>query len=136
MGNQDNGRSNHFEALFNYATMGILITDQHGQITAINPFALKEFGFKEDELMGKKIEVLIPFRYHRTHEDHRNQYFEKPQTRPMGVGMDLYALRKDGTEFPVEVSLGHYEIEGEKFVMAFISDITKRKEQENILPAP
>lgn len=131
MGNQDNGRSNHFEALFNYATMGILITDRNGKITAINPFALKEFGYEEDELMGKKIETLIPFRYHNTHEDHRNRYFEKPQTRPMGVGMDLYALRKDGSEFPVEVSLGNFEHHGEKFVIAFISNIAVRKKSES-----
>ena len=124
-------RSNHFEALFNYATMGILITDQHGKITAINPFALNEFGYPENELLGQKIEILIPFRYHHSHEDHRNRYFEKPQTRPMGLGMDLFALRKDGSEFPVEVSLGNFEHHGEKFVIAFISNIAVRKKSES-----
>ncbi len=126
----DNRHTNYFEALFNYATMGILITDSQGKITAINPFALKEFGYVEGELMGHKIELLIPFRYHQSHEDQRKVYFEKPQTRPMGLGMDLFALRKDGTEFPVEVSLGNFQHLGEKFVIAFISNITVRKKSE------
>lgn len=128
---QDNGSSNHFEALFNYATMGILITDHQGKITAINPFALNEFGYAEAELLGQKIEVLIPFRYHHSHEDHRDRYFQRPSTRPMGLGMDLFALRKDGTEFPVEVSLGNFNHNGEKFVIAFISNIAVRKKSES-----
>ena len=126
-----NGNSNHFEALFNYATMGILIVDGLGDITAINPFALREFGYRQEEVMGKKIELLIPKRYHHTHVPHRDHYIERPQTRPMGVGMDLYALRKDGTEFPVEVSLGNFENSGEKFVIAFISNIAIRKKAES-----
>ncbi len=128
--NKQSKGSTNLEALFNYATMGILITDSHGKITAINPFALKEFGFAEDELLGQKIEILIPFRYYHNHEEQRNQYFEKPQNRPMGLGMDLFALRKDGTEFPVEVSLGNFQDNDEKFVIAFISNISVRKKSE------
>ena len=131
MEKQDKERSKHFEALFKYATMGILITDRHGNITAINPFALKEFGYEEGEILGQKIELLIPSRYHHSHEDHRNRYFEKPQNRPMGLGMDLFALRKDGTEFPVEVSLGNFVYHNEKFVIAFISNIAVRKKSES-----
>jgi len=123
--------SNHFEALFNYATMGILMTDSQGKIIAINPFALKEFGYAKEELIGEKIEVLIPMRYHSKHVDHRDTYFHKPQTRPMGLGMDLFASRKDGSEFPVEVSLGNYSINGDKIVIAFISNITVRKQAES-----
>lgn len=126
-----NGSSHYFEALFNYATMGILITDNEGQITAINPFALREFGYEEDEILGRKIEVLIPTRYHRSHVNHRERYFQHPATRPMGVGMDLFAMRKDGTEFPVEVSLGNFEHNNEKFVIAFISNISIRKKSES-----
>lgn len=127
----DRDTSNHFEALFNYATMGILMTDSDGRIIAINPFALKEFGYTQEELLGKKIEVLIPMRYHSKHVHHREKYFDKPQTRPMGLGMDLYASRKDGSEFPVEVSLGNYNINGDKVVIAFISNITVRKQAES-----
>ena len=100
--------SNHFEALFEYATIGILITDSNGVITAINPFALNEFGYTSKELLGKKIEMLVPTRFQKHHVQNREHYAKTPQTRPMGVGMDLFALRKDGTEFPVEVSLGNY----------------------------
>jgi PAS domain S-box-containing protein len=122
--------SNHFEALFEYATMGILIADSNGKIIAINPFALHEFGYKEKELTGKKIETLIPSRFHQNHIHHREKYSESPQTRPMGTGMDLFALRKDGTEFPVEVSLGSYHNNGDKFIIAFISNISIRKKAE------
>lgn len=131
MGTTDNISSDHFKALFKYATLGILITDQHGCITAINPFSIKEFGYAEEELLGQKIEILIPFRYHHSHEEDRNRYFIKPQSRPMGLGIDLFALRKDGTEFPVEVSLGSFDHDGEKFVIAFISNISIRKKSES-----
>ena len=128
---EENSHSTHLEALFNYATMGILMTDSQGRITAINPFALKEFGYTQEELIGSRIEKLIPHRYHGHHENHRQNYFEKPQNRPMGVGMDLFALRKDGSEFPVEVSLGSYFNNGDKFVIAFISNISIRKQAES-----
>lgn len=130
-GHRESENSNHFEALFNYATMGILITDNQGSITAINPFALKEFGYEQGELTNRKIETLIPFRYRANHEKHREKYFASPQTRPMGFGMDLYALRKDGTEFPVEVSLGNYYNNGDTYVIAFISNISIRKQAES-----
>ncbi len=122
--------SNHFEAFFEYATMGILVTDANGQITAINPFALKEFGYSEEELIGKKVEILIPQRFGNRHIHHREKYAETPQTRPMGVGMDLFGVRKDGAEFPVEVSLGHYTDNGSKYVVAFITNISVRKAAE------
>lgn len=127
---QKQNTSNHFEALFNYATMGILMADSRGKIIAINPFALKEFGYSEDELIGRPIETLIPMRYHSNHVNHREKYTARPQNRPMGLGMDLFALRKDGTEFPVEVSLGNYTTGDEKTVIAFISNISVRKQAE------
>ena len=122
-----NESSNHIEAFFEYATMGILVTDSSGKITAINPFALTEFGYTEKELIGKKIETLIPSRFHNKHIHHREKYSETLQNRPMGVGMELFALKRDGTEFPVEVSLGNYNNNGDKYVIAFISNISIRK---------
>ena len=89
-----NKSSNHFEALFNYATMGILITDSQGKITAVNPFALNEFGYAEEELMGQRIELLIPVRYHHNHEKHRNKYFEKTLNAPDGSGYGLICAAK------------------------------------------
>jgi len=121
---------NHFEAFFEYATMGILVADGNGQIVAINPFALKEFGYSEDELIGKKIEILIPQRFYDKHIHHREKYAENPQTRPMGVGMNLFGVRKDSTEFPVEVSLGHYTSDSSKNIVAFITNISVRKAAE------
>ncbi|WP_051189733.1 sensor histidine kinase [Daejeonella oryzae] len=125
-----NESSNHFEAFFEYATMGILVTNKNGEITAINPFAIQEFGYSERDLIGEKIERLIPSRFHTRHIVHRGKFSKNPQTRPMGLGMDLYALKKDGTEFPVEVSLGNYFNEGNRFVIAFINDISVRKAAE------
>ena len=121
-----------FEALFEYASLGIMVVNQKGEIILANGFLLSQFGYDDvSELMGKKIELLIPGRFHHTHVHDRNEYIAKPQRRPMGLGMDLYAAKKDGSEFPVEVSLSNYEGDGESFVIAFISDITKRKEIEN-----
>jgi len=125
-----NVSSNHFEALFEYATIGILITDSNGVITAINPFALSEFGYTRKELLGKKIEMLIPTRFQGQHVRNREHYSKRPQTRPMGVGMDLFALKKDGTEFPVEVSLGNYHTNGDRYVIAFVTNISVRKKGE------
>ncbi len=121
----------HFEAFFEYATMGIVVTDSKGYIAAINPFALKEFGYTVNEVLGQKIEILIPVRFHNKHVGNREHYTEKPQNRPMGLGMDLFARRKDGTEFPVEISLGNYNTNEEKFVIAFVSNITIRKRAED-----
>jgi PAS domain S-box-containing protein len=120
----------HIETFFEYATIGIVITDQYGIITAINPHALKEFGYTVNELVGKKIEILIPERFHEKHNTYHQAYHEKPATRLMGAGKDLVARKKDGTEMAVEISLSNYELNGDKFVVAFINNITLRKKAE------
>lgn len=125
-----------FEALFNHASMGIVIVDQTGEIILANDFACRQFGYKKKELTGKRVEELMPPRFRQKHLEHRQHYHgghDHHKNRPMGLGMDLYAIRKDGSEFPVEISLGHYKIEGMTYVMAFISDITIRKEQEKAI---
>jgi PAS domain S-box-containing protein len=119
-----------FEALFNHASIGIVVINNNGIIQSVNPFALKLFGYAIKEIMGKTIEVLIPQRYHHKHIHQRDAYTQHPKSRPMGVGMDLFAVKKDGTEFPVEVSLGNYETKNEVNVIAFISDISVRKKAE------
>lgn len=127
-----NKSSNHFAAIFNYATMGIMIVDFQGKIIAVNPFALKEFGYKENELIGKAMDILIPVRYKEKHKLYHKQYFKDPQSRPMGsTGVDLFAIKKDGTEIPVEISLSYYHDEqNEKYVLAFITNILERKKAE------
>ena len=122
-----------FEALFNYASIGILITNAGGEIQMANKYIEHQFGYDEGELIGKKVEVLIPPRYTKKHVGHREKYSSDPHSRPMGLGMELSGLKKDGSEFPVEVSLGHYKIEGKNFALAFINDITQRKETEQAI---
>ncbi len=116
-----------YEGLFNHASMGIIVVDSKSIIQSVNPFALNLFGYKVHEVVGNPIELLIPQRFQHKHVGHRDGYIKNPKSRPMGVGLDLFAVKKDGNEFPVEVSLGKYDNNGEKNVIAFISDITVRK---------
>ncbi len=120
-------------ALFNHASMGIVVADSQGIVKSINPFALKLFGYNSEEILGKPVEVLIPGRFHHRHVHDRDTYMKDPKIRPMGLGRDLFAVKKDGTEFPVEVSLGNYQNNGDNDVIAFISDITIRKQAEREL---
>lgn len=121
-----------FEALFQYASMGILVIDAKGEIMLANNFLLLQFGYETpEELIGKNVETLIPQRYHHKHVQHLTHYSKKPERRPMGIGKDLFGIKKDGTEIPVEISLSHYTADDGNFAIAFISDITKRKEIEN-----
>lgn len=118
------------EALFRYTTEGIIITDKNGWIIKANPSSERIFGYEDGELPGKTIEDLIPPSLRKTHEHHRHQYHEKPHSRSMGKDFTLKAVRKNGTEFPVEVSLSYYKKEDQTFVISFIIDITERKQNE------
>ena len=121
-----------FEALFQHASLGILVINSKAEILLANAFLLLQFGYgNASELIGNKMEMLLPARFRATHVQDRDGYIAHPKSRPMGLGMDLFAIRKDGAEFPVEVSLSNYEAGGEGYVIAFVSDITKRKEIEN-----
>lgn len=123
-----------FEALFNNAAIGIIIVNSEGNILLVNQFALNQFGYELEELVGKKIEILIPKRFKERHESHRDHYHQhNPHSRPMGRGMDLFAVKKGGKEFPVEVSLSTYRNELGQFSIAFVSDITIRKQSEQAL---
>lgn len=119
-----------FEAVFRHATMGILITNQRGNIIMANQFALNEFGYEARELIGKSVEHLIPQRFHNQHVNDRKVYHHHAETRAMGAGRDLFGLRKDGSEFPVEISLSPFKTNSEQLVIAFIIDITIRREKE------
>jgi PAS domain S-box-containing protein len=127
---QLNKELERFGALFDYASIGILVANKQGEIVLINDFALLQFGYERNHLIGQKVEILIPQRVHHRHVGHRERYNTDPQSRPMGIGMDLYAVRRDGTEFPVEISLSHYSNEEGNFVIAYISNITERKKAE------
>jgi len=121
------------DALFLYATEGILVTDGKGVITRVNPSVEKLFGYRQEELTGQKIEILVPKRLSAKHVGYREKYASNPHARSMGAGMDLYGLKKDGSEFPIELSLSPYNNEEGLFVIAFIIDITLRKEAEQKL---
>ncbi len=121
-----------FQALFEHASMGIVVTNARGEIQLVNKYLLGQFGYHDvAELVGKTIEVLIPSRYDHVHHKHREKYGKHPGPRSMGVGRDLFGLKKDGSEFPVEVSLSNYNTSEGMFVIAFVIDITLRKEIEN-----
>lgn len=119
-----------FEALFNFATIGIVVTNDKGKITNFNKYAEKQFGYTKDEICGQTIEALLPKTIFATHIKHREHYYQNPAPRIMGHGRDLYAQNKDGNTFPVEVSLSQYIINEETFVIAFVVDITVRKQHE------
>lgn len=122
-------------ALFEHATEGIIISDREGIIINANPASERIFGYGSGELTGRVIEDLVPRRFAKKHAQNRNEYNRNPHTRAMGANFDLYALRKDGSEFPVEISLSFYrDNNGNQLSIAFIIDITERKRhQENIL---
>lgn len=119
-----------FEAVFNYATIGMIIADSEGKITQINKFAENQFGYLDNEIIGQPIEILIPRDLKEKHVHHRTNFLKAPANREMGSGRDLFAKRKDNTVFPVEISLSHFKKEDESFVIAFIIDISIRKKNE------
>ena len=120
-------------SLFANATEGIVLANRAGQIVLVNPFAEKMFGFTTEEMIGEQIEILLPEDIRNKHIHHRETFHAHPVNRSMGVGRDLFAKRKDGSVFPVEVSLSHYILNDEAFVIAFIIDITVRKQSEETL---
>lgn len=122
-----------FEALFNFATIGIVVTEERGRIVNFNRQAQNQFGYGLEEILGQTVEVLIPSAYHSRHEGYRHSFYNNPQPREMGHGRDLFAKKKDGSVFPVEVSLSNYAINGKLYVIAFVIDITVRKEQEAVV---
>lgn len=121
------------DALFRHATEGIIVVDRRGRIVMVNPKAAQLFGFQKEEFFLARIEDLVPSRLATEHTHHRNQYFEDAKARGMGSQKELYARRRDGSEFPVEVSLSPFHTSQGQFVVAFVVDITERKRQENRL---
>jgi PAS domain S-box-containing protein len=108
----------------------IVIVDEKGLIQIINNQTEVIFGYTKDELIGKKIELLMPNTLQKKHEHLRSSFFEKPKTRSMGTGLDLFAIKKNGLAFPVEISLSPIKTETGTMVSAAIRDITVRKEEE------
>lgn len=131
----ENDMLNQVEAIFQFATEAILITDNEGKIIKVNPSTEMMFGYNSEEFIGQPIEILIPNRLTERHIKHRQEFSECPHARSMGANFDLFAKRKNGSEFPVEVSLSPYTNSQGSFVIAFIIDISIRKKAENQLIA-
>jgi PAS domain S-box-containing protein len=122
-----------FREIFQGSAEGILMVNEAGIILLANPVSERMFGYSADSIVGVNIDSLLPNRYRGSHASHRKDFREHPEPRRMGVGRDLMALRKDGTEFPVEVSLSYREIGGQFLIMAFVIDITLRKKSEEAI---
>lgn len=122
-----------FEALFNHATIGIILCNKQAEIMDFNRQAEVQFGYTRDEIVGKKIEILIPQKYKHKHVGDRDRFYADPHPRTMGAGRDLHGLKKNGDEFPVEVSLSNYTLDGEVYAIAFVIDITIRKNNEKLV---
>lgn len=122
-----------FERLFEFSPDAIIVTDKNGKIREANVQTEKFFGYTRMEILGESIELLIPDRFRGAHPKHREGYVAQPRMRPMGMGLELYARRKDGSEFPVDIMLGPVETQTGELVLAVIRDLSERKRYEAAL---
>ena len=119
-----------YRALLASSPHGIIAVDQAGVIQLVNHATEVLFGYSSGELLGRSVEVLVPERVREIHVEERNNYLECPRPRPMGIGMELKGRRRDGSEFPVEISLAHLRVGVVTTILGFITDITNRTETE------
>jgi PAS domain S-box-containing protein len=119
-----------YRKLMESAAEGIVVVDVEGRIVLVNRKAEELFDYGEEELLGQKVEILLPEARREAHRGHRAGYLASPRNRPMGIGLDLVGRRRDGSEFPVEIALSHAGEGAAMLVMASVNDITRRKQWE------
>jgi two-component system sensor histidine kinase UhpB len=135
LGIDRNPTREEFKILFDSAPNGVMVVDGHGRVVLLNAQIQDKFGYTAEELVGKQVEVLIPERFRREHVGTRQAFTLNPEARPMGEGRDLFGLRKDGTEFPLEIGLNPIHSGAEKLVMITVIDISRRMLEQKRLDA-
>jgi PAS domain S-box-containing protein len=123
----------HLRTLFEYSPDAIMVSDAEGRITDVNGQVERFFGYPRAELIGQSVEMLVPERFRNAHLKHRENYAERAQARPMGIGLELYARKKDGSEFPVDIMLGPIKSSEGRLVLTVIRDLSERKAAEEAL---
>lgn len=120
---------------FDSIPVAMVVVNQAGQITRVNQLAETTFGYRGEELLGQPVEMLIPTRYRQAHPAYRNGFLAEPSARPMGAGRDLSGLRKDGSEFPVEIGINPVQTGEGPMILSVILDLSERKQSERRIQA-